>query len=173
VLTGTPTPGRVGPRLPDPRGRAGTDGAALAWLARAWTSPTPTVMTGRDVDIVQTTPDCGALAAAYLQPRGCGAVFLDGDLWHFFVPSGSDWTPAGQKWPATSTYLSGQRIAVPHPQQDTNSQSPLRWHTHAPGRGSRVLTSPVALLAVLLAVSAPTLVGSTPGPYSHLPGRKR
>lgn len=131
----------------------GQEGFGL--LGPAWRSSRPTrIPTGHTFDVVQVPAHHAAPVLRQLQRLGVrqGAVFADGDVWHFFVPPGSDYVPAqlgGPGWPPPTSYVSGELITIP-PRGARTDDEPLRWVTRLPA--GRLFTAPVWLFAGLSAL---------------------
>jgi hypothetical protein len=133
-------------------------------LGSAWRSSSPSLMlTGRTFDVVQAPAQDAAPVLLRLQRLGVrqGAVFADGDVWHFFVPLGSGYVPprlGGPGWPPPANYLSGEWITIP-PRGARTADVPLRWVTRLPA--GRLLTAPVWLFVALSAL------GQQPAPQGQ------
>lgn len=153
----------VGSCLPTPVvfDEPGREGFGL--LGEAWRSSRPSLVeTGRLFDVVQA-PECLAAPILHRLERldaRRGAVFADGDEWHFVVPLGSGLVPpelGGPGWPAPVRYLSGEWITVP-PRGARSAGERLRWVTREPS--GQLYTAPVVLFAAF------TALRQRPGPRS-------
>lgn len=136
------------PALDDP------EQEAFGLLGQAWRSSTATALpTGRAFDVVQAPAHHAAPVLLQLKRLGLpqGAVFADGNVWHFFVPLGSGYVPprlGGPGWPPPANYLSGEWITIP-PRRARTADLPLRWVTRSPA--GRLLTAPIWLFVALSA----------------------
>ncbi len=138
----------------------GREGFGL--LGEAWRSPRPSlVQTGRLFDVVQAPEHFAAPVLRHLERLGArrGAVFADGDQWHFVVPLGSGFVPpelGGPGWPSPVRYLSGEWITVP-PRGARAAGERMRWVTRQPS--GQLYTAPVVLFAGF------TALRQRPGPW--------
>lgn len=137
------------------------EGSAL--LGEAWRSSRPSQLeTGRLFDVVQVPQHVAARVLERLERFNVrrGAVFADGDQWHFFVPLGSGHVPpevGGPGWPSPVRYVCGEWITVPPRGARTGSEG-LRWVKRE--ASGQLYTAPVILFACF------TALGQRPAPWT-------
>lgn len=162
----------VGSCLPAPVvfDEPGREGFGL--LGEAWRSSRPSlVQTGRLFDVVQAPEYLAAPVLRQLERLGArrGAVFANGDQWHFVVPLGSGFVPpelGGPDWPSPVRYLNGEWITVP-PRGARSAGERVRWVTRVPS--GQLYTAPVILFAGFTALGQRPVPWITKGPADEPP----